>query len=354
MMSVRHRMLFCTVVILAGATSAQSLADALASPIELKIKPQSTVQGGIVTLADVLAVPAAGEGELPANLDRAAVANNLQAPATLVITYEQIAGKLSELGVNPARVLLSGAARCVVAVTAPTAAPVEQQCAAAAPRPNCETGGEKSMAQVLREHVATEIADLGGTAEIEFERAGEPFLALTTPAWEFSIRSADRTKLGPREFQVALRRDGKNVRTATIMARVQLSKEVLVARSPLNVGTLVQREALGREPRIFQREQDLGLGRIEQAVGQRVTRFVAAGQMLTAGDLKSEQLVQRSRPVTILGGNGNLNVRLTGVALDSGVYGDEVRVRVGDSRQSRNILRGTVTGMSTIRVEEGR
>jgi flagella basal body P-ring formation protein FlgA len=353
-MTVRQRIFCCTVGVLAGAISTPSLAEALAVPIELKIKPQSAVQGSTVTLADVLALPAAGESDLPENLDRAAVASDLQAPATLVVTYEQIAGKLSELGVNPARVLLGGAAKCVVAVSAPAKAPDAGRCAPPASGPGGESTGEKSLAQVLREHITSEIADLGGTAEIAFERAGEPFLALTTPAWDFSVRSADRTKLGPREFQVVLRHDGKNVRTATIMARVQVSKEVLVARCPLNVGTLVQRDALGLEPRIFQREQDLGLGRIEQAVGQRVAKFIAAGQMLTAADLKCEQLVQRSRPVTILGGNGNLNVRLTGVALDSGLYGEEVRVRVGDSRQSRNVLRGTVTGMSTVRVEEGR
>jgi flagella basal body P-ring formation protein FlgA len=142
------------------------------------------------------------------------------------------------------------------------------------------------------------------------------------------------------------------VRTATLMARVQLSREVLVARTPLNVGTLVQREALSLEPRLFQREQDLGLGRVEQAIGQRAARFVGAGQMLVAADLKTEELVQRSRPVTILSGQGHLNVRLTGVALDSGIYGDQVRVRMGDLRQKGNVLRGTVTGLSTVRVVE--
>jgi flagella basal body P-ring formation protein FlgA len=351
-MSRRYRIVRYAVLVLAGAAARLSPAEGLANPIDLKIRAQSSIQSGAVRLADVLVIPPGAEDALPANIRQAAVAAEVQGPATLVISYDQIAARLSELGVNSGRVLLGGAAKCVVKVSAPQNAPEVRQCAAVVGSNGVPA--ERTLAQALREHITAELSALGGSPEIEYERAGEPFLALTTPPWEFSIRSTNRNKLGPREFQVLLRRDGKNVRTATIMARVQLSKEVLVARAPLNVGTLVQREALGLEPRVFQREQDLGLGSFEQAVGQRVAKFIAAGQMVTAGDLKSEQLVQRSRPVTILGGSGNLTVRLAGVALDSGQYGETVRVRIGDSRQRRNVLHGRVTGISTVRIEEGR
>jgi len=46
-------------------------------------------------------------------------------------------------------------------------------------------------------------------------------------------------------------------------------------------------------------------------------------------------------------------VRLTGMALDSGGYGDTVRIRMGDTRGERQLLRGVVTGLGTVRLVEG-
>ncbi len=347
-----HLMLGLLLVSLTGAClEAAAPAAAPSEPVVLKIKPASTITGENVTLADVLIFPP-NPAVLPDNLPQSTLAGGVMPPATLVVTYEQILRRLNELGVNTGQVLLGGASKCIVTINAAASDPAGSQPPLAASHAS-KLEGEQSLAQILRDQINSELAELGGTAEVEFERAGEPFLALTRPTWEFSIRSSGRSRLGPREFQVVLRRDGKTQRTATIMARVHLSKEVLVARSPLNVGTLVQRDAVVLEPRLFEREQDIGLSRIEQALGQRVARFVGPGQMVTSADLKSEDLVQRSRPVTILGGNGNLNVRMTGVALDSGIYGEQVRVRIGDARQSRNVLRGTVTGLATVRVAEG-
>jgi flagella basal body P-ring formation protein FlgA len=47
-----------------------------------------------------------------------------------------------------------------------------------------------------------------------------------------------------------------------------------------------------------------------------------------------------------------VHVQLSGVALDSGHFGDSVRVRLGDTRKSRTVLRGVVTGVGTVNVAE--
>jgi flagella basal body P-ring formation protein FlgA len=205
---------------------------------------------------------------------------------------------------------------------------------------------------VLRAQIARELAELGGTPEIEFEQAGGPLLALTSPPYEFAVQSSGRAKLGLREFRVTLRKDGQVQRTVALAARVRLAREVLVARRPLSVGTFVQAADVALAPHVLEREDELGLERAEQALGQQIARFLPAGQMLRRGDLKSVELVRRSRPVVILGAGRNVHVRLTGVALDSGTYGQMVRVRIGDPRQPRRELRAVVTGVGTVRLEE--
>ena len=88
-------------------------------------------------------------------------------------------------------------------------------------------------------------------------------------------------------------------------------------------------------------------------IGQQVKRFVPAGELVQPDTLKAIDLVQRSRPVTVLGAGGPVEVRLSGVALDSGTYGDSVRVRLGESPRGQQLLRGVVTAVGTVRIAEG-
>ena len=75
--------------------------------------------------------------------------------------------------------------------------------------------------------------------------------------------------------------------------------------------------------------------------------------MIRPGNLKSVDLVRRSQPVTVVGGE-SVSIRLNGEALDSGGYGETIRVRVGNSRSNRREVRAMITGVGTVRLVEGR
>ena len=83
-----------------------------------------------------------------------------------------------------------------------------------------------------------------------------------------------------------------------------------------------------------------------------MAKFIPAGQMVRRSALKSVDMVRRSRPVSVIGSTTSIQVHVTGVALDSGGYGESVRVRLGDSRKDRRVVRGVVTGLGTVRIEE--
>jgi flagella basal body P-ring formation protein FlgA len=322
----------------------------------LTLRAQAQVRGDTVTLADVLSF-AQADPRLPAELGHLpAVADR---PAATVVTHDEIVRRLEELGVNLSRVLVAGALACEVTVESPTATPRQQ------PALHDNTAGEgtllvrprpakadKTLADVLQARVARELASLGGTAEVEFERAGQEFLALTSPPWEFSVRGSNGRKLGLREFRVVIRRDGRTQRTARVAANVRLVKRVLVARKALGVGTFAHAADVGLESRVFDSADELGLDQSELIVGQQVKCFIPVGAMVRSSDLKAVDLVKRSRPVTVVGAGGGVRVRVTGVALDTGGYGDAVRVRIGDARRDRRELRGVVTGLATVRISE--
>jgi flagella basal body P-ring formation protein FlgA len=319
----------------------------------LKLRAQATAHGDTLKLSDVLNFANADARLIEQIADQPLLGETPNADKCSV-THEQVAQRLAELRVNMARVLVSGALLCEVTIARPAAPgkPTEKRGATGdAGKPQTPVAAGNTLAAALSDRIAKELAARQGKVEVEFERAGAEALELTTPPFEFVIHSAGGDELGLREFSVVIRRDGKTQRSLRVTARVTLVREVMVARRPLNIGTFVRAEDLERQSRIFESLREPGIDKPEELVGQQVKRFIAAGDLVRRGDVKVGDLVQRSRPVTVLGAAGGVQVRLTGTALDSGGYGDSVRVRLGESRKDRRELKAVVAGPGTVKIE---
>jgi flagella basal body P-ring formation protein FlgA len=323
----------------------------------LKLRPRATVYGDAVTLGDVL-IFATVESELEDHLAGKSIFTESPAQQRLVLTHQQVVDRLDELGVNLARVLVEGSLRCEITLN--PAAAVAATRAGDDPAPllrgasGTDETGSHTLADMIQSYVDAELATLGGEAEVHFDRGGQEFLKLTTPPWDFRISSSGHaSKLGLREFRVLIRRDGRLERTTRIYANVRLSRGVVVTRRPLSIGNFIRHDDVDFETRVFTADDDIGFAALNEVVGQQVKEYVPSGEMIVPGAIKSVDLVQRSRPVTVINDSAGIQVRLTGVALDSGCYGDTVRVRLGDTRRGRRMLRGVVTGLGTVRLEEG-
>ncbi|MBI5865542.1 MAG: flagellar basal body P-ring formation protein FlgA [Planctomycetes bacterium] len=319
----------------------------------LRLRPQAAVMDERLTLGDVL-VFADAAPRLAAELCDKPVPLSIKAPGKTELSRQQIETQLVALGVNRSRVLLNGAASCAVTLTAPqpqaTKSPEEDKVEALIVTP--ENAGTTTLADAIRRKLGDELAGLGGAPSVEFEAASRDFLALTSPPFEFDVRSGRSSGLGLREVIVSLRRDGRTQRSLRVGANVKLTRSVLVATKPLNVGGYITRDSLELTPRVFTSNEELGLTDVEPIVGQQVQQFVPIGQMVRQKDVKSVDLVKRSKPVTIES-DGPVTIRATGVALDNGGFGDSVRVRIGDGKKNRREVRGVVSGVATVRLAEG-
>ncbi len=338
----------------AGATTPAAQPDVQ----KLRLRPRAVVYTDTVRLGDVLLLSGADE-HLVQRLENERVAALAQRQRSTCVTHDQVVQRLDELGVNLSQILLSGAWRCQIErqERLPTDPAQSAANTASAPllRPiSRHVDGARTLAEILRTHINAELAELGGEAHVEFERAGAEYLDLTTPPWQFNVTAAGHSgPLGLREYRVVIRRDGKVQRTVQIFVRVGMTREVVVAQRPLSLGNYVRRADITLESRVFGAGDDLGMGQLEEVVGQQVQQFVPVGEMVTGKSIKSVDLVRRSRPVTVVGNGSAVQVRLTGMALDSGGYGEVVRVRVGADRRDRQMLRGVVTGLATVRIAEG-
>jgi len=359
-------------MLLAGCAGGTLAADGPADVSRLQLRARATVGGKAVRLADVLSFAQADPrlveqiADQPATAPGAgAVGRSSTSPSMVVISHEQVVRRLGELGVNLARVLVSGALRCEVTLESEVelrATRATTQVAAGAGDPGGrlpptlstpDAAGGKTLANVVRAFVSRELAALGEVTDLSFERAGQPYLELTTPPWEFGVTSAGGDKLGLREFRVVIRRDGRLHQTVHLMAQVRVARQVVIAQRPLSIGNTIRREDLAFETRVFDRDGPLGIARVEEVIGQEVKRFIPSGELVQPDALRARALVRRSQPVTVTGAGRSVQVQLTGEALDSGSYGDTVRVRIGDNRRQQQVLRGVVTGVSTVRLAEG-
>ncbi len=357
----------CLITLLFVATGfiAARAADGPADASRLLLRAHATAAGPTFRFSDVLSF-AQADPRLVEQIADQPVLPGAGAATKATITHEQVVNRLNDLGVNLARVLVSGALQCDVTFGAaapavhPQAHPAMTVAAdpdaaapllrASAPQPG---KGERTLADVVRDHVGRELAPLGEVAELRFERASQDYLGLTTPPWEFTVTSVGADKLGLREFRVVVRRDGRAQQTLHLTGQVRVSRRIVVAQRPLGIGNVVRREDLALEERVFDHEGALGLARVEEAVGQEVKRFVPSGEMVQPEALRARPLVRRAQPVTITGASDSVQVHLTGEALDAGGYGDTVRVRIGDSRRRPQVLRGVVTGVGAVRLAEG-
>lgn len=351
-------MRYVTAITLLIVTAVGTAADSH-DLVRLKLRSEATVYGKTVTLGDILNL-----SDSPATLsDQLAEQPVLTEPVPqerLVFKHEQVVTRLNELGVNLAYVLVGGASRCTVTIDRSASKPAPHARTPEGSRSpylrdhaKRQTGEATTLADLIRRTVDDELAEMGGRAELRFERAGHEFLTLTTPPWEFRIHSSGGRQLGLREFRVLIRRDGKAQRTVHLYAQVQMVRDVVVTTRPLSIGNFIKPDDVELVPRVFEAGDELGLGELQQVVGQQACRYVPRGELVTSKDIKAVDLVQRSRPVVVRSQGSSIDIRLSGVALDSGSYGDSVRVRLGETHRNRRILRGIVTGVGTVRIAEG-
>lgn len=351
--------------LIAGTATADDLIEKNVSTLTLR--EQAGATGSVVRLADVLDFTQA-DPRLLATVGNEAIAEQADLPASVRVTHDQIEQRLAALGVNMARVLISGSWVCDVRLEAPvetltahtppadtemdTAASFDDPAPLFGPRQSEQpSASDLSLADALQSYIEKDLANLNGKIEVQFERGARQFLELRTPKFSFSIVGPRRQELAWRQYRVTIREDGRDVRTVPISVYVKLLKDVVVAAKPLNIGTVIRPDQIAFAPHVFSDIADVGFDQIEPVVGQQVKQYIPEHQIVRMDQLQSIDLVKRSTPVTIVGG-GEISLNLHGDALDNGKLGETVRVRIGSSRKNRRVLRGEVIGVAKVRLLE--
>jgi flagella basal body P-ring formation protein FlgA len=352
------------------ASPAPPAAPTAPSPISVQLWPTAVVTTDHVTLDDVSRVTQ-GEKAFTDALRLCEVAATPPAGSSTVITIDDVATALSRAGINPTRVILRGSSRCQImhpgqpASTRPASAarktapktattrPVGRGAALAGPasavRVDLGEAEPGTLGAAVRQYLAARVADRGGSTEIRLSPAVQRAMALSSPTYEFRIRPRDNDVLGLVALEADVFEGGKLVETVPIVAEVTLVKAVVVARSAINRGEIIQAKHLMLAERWFSKLSDIGISDLQSLIGQEANRYIENGAMLAARDVRARPLVKRGDIVTIWVRQGDLVIKSVAKALRAGTYGELIDVK---NEATGETFAVTVTGPQT--AEAGR
>lgn len=200
-------------------------------------------------------------------------------------------------------------------------------------------------------------------------------LAAATSAFQpvDSIRSAALVTLAPGEEGVALLDDGLRMprcsqplkASATATASVEVScpavggwrlfvpvkvrreQAVLVLARGVAAGETLGAADITSAKRDTARIAGAVLSLPEAAIGRVARRALAAGSLLSAGDLVAQRTVRRGDSVALISRRGGVEVRMAGKALGDAGEGERVSV---ESQSSRRVIQGVATSDGNVLV----
>ncbi|GLQ47352.1 flagella basal body P-ring formation protein FlgA [Dyella lipolytica] len=149
----------------------------------------------------------------------------------------------------------------------------------------------------------------------------------------------------PSRVAVAVSCTGSPGWTIQVPVQMQVFRQVLVTSRPLARGDIAGPADVHAEERDIAR---LGYGYIEnldQISGHALARPLIAGVVLEPGDLNGREIVRAGEEVALIAQIDGIEVRTSGMALDSGDTGAHLRVRNGNSGR---IIDGVVLGAGEV------
>ncbi|WP_231861990.1 flagellar basal body P-ring formation chaperone FlgA [Legionella hackeliae] len=135
--------------------------------------------------------------------------------------------------------------------------------------------------------------------------------------------------------------------TLFVPIKITVQKPVLVAKHPLNKGSLINEEDLEiQEIDISQLKQGY-FDKTETVVNQACKTNIAQGSVITPQLLQAESLVHKGEQVAIQAITDNFSVSMEGIAMNEGAAGDVIRVK---NLSSKKIIEAQVSARGQVRV----
>lgn len=146
---------------------------------------------------------------------------------------------------------------------------------------------------------------------------------------------------------VGVRCKGERPWKVYVPVTVVSTATVVVADRHLPKGSLLTPEVLRVERRDVTRNRAGYYTSIEAAAGQRVTRPILEGRLVSPDMLAAENVVRRGQSVTLVVSTGRMKIHMAGKALIDGAIGQRIKV---ENLSSGRVVEGVVRSREHVEV----
>jgi flagellar basal body P-ring formation protein FlgA len=180
----------------------------------------------------------------------------------------------------------------------------------------------RTLEAAVREAVGVELQEGERLAAIETPRG----VHLPVGAYSLSVGALERRGSGRGRVDVEVRQGDEVVAEVPVPLRLASSGLVVVARRPIEAGTLLGPADIAVERRPSSAIPRGGFADASEAVGKRARVALEAGRVLDHRSLESPPLVRRGDPVRIVIQRPGMVLSTVGRALENAAAGSVVRV----------------------------
>tara|TARA_R110002073_G_scaffold2085_4_gene14505 strand:+ start:10164 stop:10871 length:708 start_codon:yes stop_codon:yes gene_type:complete len=159
---------------------------------------------------------------------------------------------------------------------------------------------------------------------------------------ELSLHGSDRIR-----SRVLVRAECSETFVLHLPAVIEIHQAVVTTATAVSRQTLLMRDQLTTTPVNILANHRKYLSAIPEAMGKVITRSVREGTPLTAGMLKTPDLISRGDNVVIVASRGELVVRMPGVAMATGGMNEQINVR---NESSDRVVKGWIKGPGEVHV----
>jgi flagella basal body P-ring formation protein FlgA len=341
----------------------------------LEIKAEATIFGAEVKLKQICRWSDADRLAFEPVADL--VVMRLEAgKAYRTIGIDELKDVLSGAGVNMSGVRISGATTCTVARTdvkvdegkalkewaeakadvspRTQVAPVEleaQPAAAKTPAPQVlDDARTRTLKEILMADLAARIALPAESLQVSWKGSDEKLLAMSEAQFGFEVSATNRVaRLGNVGWEVIVKKDGTE-KKLNIVGTARAWRQQVVTTKPIAFKQVIREEDIEEKRMLVDRLEEAPLLGRQQVVGQQAAVELKPGAVLMARNVEAVPLVRTGQLVSVTVAQGGIQVKTQARALESGAYGQNIRVR---NDATKDVYEVTMTGPQTGLMGEG-
>ena len=309
----------------------------------IRMRAAANVDDAVIRLSDIADILAKDAG-LQLRLE-SLVISQLDAEQTKTcLKPAQINSALNDAGIVPATVDLYGAGKCLITVSVSAPEP-------ATPAPIILPELPEVPGYTLYDQLTETVAQLLGHDQHQFTadwycRKNPQLLKESAENNRFQILPQSHGNLLGRVYldvvdTAAVSSEAKSRQTIGVHGNVSYLCEFLVAADALRSGDIITPGDLKLIARRVDNPRDIGVTDEQLLIGRKLTRPVAANQLVSTSMLRKVEVIKRNDLVEVRTSVRGVSITTQGIARSAAGLGDSILVACGHSRDS---IRGRVTG----------